>query len=57
MWFGNVMSVWGWSIYYGVIEFFFCGDDDFYYLLLLYGDGEVIEKKYLDLVLKFVELN
>jgi hypothetical protein len=56
-WFGNVTSAWGRSTHHGATEPPFRGDDDSYHPPPLYGDGEVIEKKYLDLALKLAESN
>lgn len=54
-WFGNVTSAWGRSTHHGATEPPFRGDDDSYHPPPLYGDGEQIEKKYLDLALKLAE--
>ncbi|KAJ9133366.1 Clavaminate synthase-like protein [Pleurostoma richardsiae] len=54
-WFGNVTSAWGRSVHHGATEPPFRGDDDSYHPPPLYGDGEQIEKKYLDLALSIAE--
>ncbi|CAH0053819.1 unnamed protein product [Clonostachys solani] len=54
-WFGNVTSAWGRSTHHGATEPPFRGDDDSYHPPPLYGDGEQIEKKYLDLALHIAE--
>ncbi|KAM5354138.1 hypothetical protein ACJ41O_000788 [Fusarium nematophilum] len=54
-WFGNVTSAWGRSTHHGATEPPFRGDDGSYHPPPLYGDGEQIEKKYLDLALRIAE--
>jgi hypothetical protein len=54
-WFGNVTSAWGRSTHHGATEAPFRGDDGSYHPPPQYGDGEQIEKEYLDLALKLAE--
>ncbi|KAF5677465.1 taurine catabolism dioxygenase [Fusarium circinatum] len=55
--FGNVISAWGRSLHHGATEPPFRGDDNSYHPPPLYGDGEVIEREYLDLALRLAESN
>ncbi|KAF7557798.1 hypothetical protein G7Z17_g406 [Cylindrodendrum hubeiense] len=54
-WFGNVTSAWGRSTHHGATEPPYRGDDNSYHPPPKYGDGEDIEKKYLDLALSIAE--
>lgn len=54
-WFGNVTSAWGRSTHHGATEPPYRGDDNSYHPPPKYGDGEDIEKNYLDLALSIAE--
>ncbi|KAH6871419.1 hypothetical protein B0T10DRAFT_568331 [Thelonectria olida] len=56
-WFGNVTSAWGRSTHHGATEPPFRGDDDSYHPPPQYGDGENIEREWLDLALSIAESN
>lgn len=54
-WFGNLTSAWGRSRHHGATQPPYRGDDGSYHPPPLYGDGSVIEGKYLDLSLSLAE--
>ncbi|KAK7716730.1 hypothetical protein SLS64_002435 [Diaporthe eres] len=54
-WFGNLTSAWGRSRHHGATQPPYRGDDGSYHPPPLYGDGSVIEGKYLDLALSIAE--
>ncbi|KAI7784386.1 hypothetical protein LA080_010169 [Diaporthe eres] len=54
-WFGALTSAWGRSRHHGATQPTHRGDDGSYHPPPLYGDGSVIEGKYLDLALSIAE--
>lgn len=54
-WFGNLTSAWGRSKNHGATQSPYRGDDGSYHPPPLYGDGTVIESRYLDLALSLAQ--
>ncbi|EFX03924.1 hypothetical protein CMQ_852 [Grosmannia clavigera kw1407] len=54
-WFGNLISAWARSVYHSATEAPFRSDDGSYHPSPIYGDGEQIEAKYLNLAIANAE--